>query len=92
MFLGFILFIFGTYLIAKVVFGKKKAVVSNKIENKYIAKHEAKLKDDEEYQEYIEWCKMKGELAADKEGFDEYRMKEYQLYKKLIKHGIGGLK
>ena len=34
---------------------------------------------------------MKGELAADKVGFDEYRMKEYQLYKELIKHGIGGL-
>ncbi len=91
MFLEFILFIFGIYLIAKVVFSKKKAVVSKKIENKYIANHEAKLKDDEEYQEYLEWCKMKGELAADKEGFDEYRMKEYQLYKKLIKHGIGGL-
>ena len=94
-----ILLIVGLYLIAKVVFGKKKdrVVISPDSRetaqpmNKYIARHEEKLKDDQEYQQYIEWCKMKGELAGDKEGFDEYRMKEYQLYKKLIKHGIGGL-
>ncbi|RMZ58963.1 hypothetical protein D1632_15470 [Chryseobacterium nematophagum] len=87
----FILFIIGLYLIAKVVFGKKKEVISNPPVNKYITRHEEKLKDDQEYKEYIEWCKIKGELANDKEGFDEYRMKEYQLYKKLIKHGISGL-
>ncbi|RMZ60069.1 hypothetical protein D1632_10800 [Chryseobacterium nematophagum] len=91
MLIPLILLIVGIYLIAKVLFGKKKEIIITPSLNKYIVKHEEKLKDDEEYKEYIEWCKMKGELAADKEGFDEYRMKEYQLYKKLIKHGIGGL-
>lgn len=92
MFLGFILFIFGIYLLTRVIFGKKKVIEPSKVENIYIAKHEKKLKDDEAYEEYLEWCKMKGELAEDKEGFDEYRMREYQLYKKLIKHGFSGLK
>ena len=91
MLMELILIAIGIYLVAKVVFSKKKDVVSPQPVNQYIARHEEKLKDDEEYQEYLEWCKMKGELAADKVGFDEYRMKEYQLYKELIKHGIGGL-
>ena len=58
------------------------------LNNPYIIKHEQKLKDDALYQEYLDWCKSKGELPADKEGFDEYRMKEYVLYRNLKKFGI----
>ena len=61
------------------------------LNNKYIMIHEQKLKDDAVYDEYLDWCKFKGESPVDKVGFDEHRMKEYQLYKKLVKHGISGL-
>ena len=47
--------------------------------------------DDKEYEEYIEWCKIKGEIPVEKEGYDKHRMEEYHLYKNLIKNGIGGL-
>ena len=62
------------------------------VKNKYIEDHKKKLKDDNEYNEYLEWCKMKGEIAIEKEGYDEYRMQEYLMYRKLIKFGIKGLK
>jgi len=71
------------------VFRKKKTITEP--QNKYIAEHKKKLMDDEEYQEYLEWCEIKGEIPAEKEGFDKHRMQEYHLYKKLLKHGIGGL-
>ena len=60
--------------------------------NKYIEIHEKKITNDTEYNDYLQWCKMKGEIAVDKEGYDEHRMKEYLMYKKLIKFGIKGLK
>lgn len=89
MLIPFILIFIGIFLILKVVFRRKKHEV---LKNKYIENHEKKLKDDEDYSEYLEWCKIKGEIALEKEGYDEYRMKEYQLYKKLMKHGIRGFK
>lgn len=61
------------------------------LNNKYIIDHEQKLIDDKVYDEYLDWCKFKGEVPAEKNGFDKHRMEEYQLYKKLIKHGIKGL-
>lgn len=65
--------------------------VGETLNNKYILIHEQKLKDDAVYDEYLDWCKFKGESPVDKEGFDEHRMKEYQLYKQLVKHGISGI-
>lgn len=75
-------------------FGKKARENSPekpRIENQYIARHEQKLADDSEYEEYIKWCRLKGEIPQPKEGFDLHRMEEYHLYKKLLKEGIGGL-
>lgn len=60
--------------------------------NDYIDNHKKKLEDDEIYDEYLEWCKAKGETAALKEGFDEIRSREYLMYRTLLKHGIKGLK
>lgn len=97
MILAFLLFGFGFYLLVKVVTRKKKQVdfapmtEGQVLKNKYIIEHEKKIEDDKIYEEYIEWCKFKGESPVDKEGYDEHRMKEFQMYKKLIKHGIGGL-
>lgn len=97
MILAFLLFGFGFYLLVKVATRKKKPVAfAPKTEgevfgNKYIIEHENKMKDDDEYEEYLEWCKFKGEIPVDKVGFDVHRMKEFQMYKKLLKHGIGGL-
>lgn len=87
-----ILISLGVFFFLKYIsFSKKKEepVVGK---NKYIEIHEKKIIDDKEYNEYLEWCKMKGEIAVDKEGFDEHRMKEYLMYRKLIKFGIKGLK
>ncbi len=86
----------GFFLIVKILTRKKKAenVVLSEgqvLKNKYIIDHEKKLIDDAVYDEYLDWCKFKGEVAVDKNGFDEHRMKEYHLYKKLLKHGISGI-
>ncbi|PIF44297.1 hypothetical protein CLU96_1238 [Chryseobacterium sp. 52] len=79
--------VIGFYLIRKSLVKKEKPVQPA---NKYIVIHEQKIKDDSEYQDYFEWCKMKGEIAVEKEGYDEHRMKEYMMYKKLMKYGISG--
>lgn len=88
MFIVSILFFIGIFFFLKSLFQPKKREV---LKNTYIENHEKKLKDDKDYNEYLEWCKMKGEMALEKEGYDEYRMKEYHLYKKLMKHGIMGI-
>lgn len=82
----------GIYIVFKYVIFRKNSVQENPAENKYIADHEKKIIDDHKYDEYLEWCKIKGEIPVDKIGFDEHRMKEYMMYKKLLKFGIGGLK
>lgn len=73
------------------LFAEPKPNEGEVLGNKYIIEHEKKIKDDVEYEEYLEWCKFKGESPVEKQGFDEHRMKEFQMYKKLLKHGIGGL-
>ncbi|MDO5616788.1 MAG: hypothetical protein Q4G16_11395 [Cruoricaptor ignavus] len=100
MFLALILVGFGVFLILKtfytLFFKKPKPVIKPSegeiLENKYIINHEKKLKNDAEYYEYLDWCKLKRKSPVDKECFDEYEMKEYQMYKKLRKHGIKGLR
>ena len=91
MFFAVVLVLLGVFLLVRLL-TKRKPVASKSegetLQNKYIIDHEKKLKNDEEYQEYLDWCKFKGELPAEKEGFDEHQMKEYQLYKKLMKYGI----
>lgn len=96
MFLAVFLILLGIFFIIKKEVSKNKkektALSEGEVlQNRYIQNHEQKLKDDAEYEEYLEWCKMKGELAVDKDGFDEHRMKEFLMYKKLMKSGIGGL-
>lgn len=83
------LIILTVFLFSKRNASKKTPPISHK--NKYIEIHEKKIIDDNEYNDYLEWCKMKAEIAVDKEGYDEHRMKEYLMYRKLIKYGIGGL-
>ncbi len=96
MFLAVFLILLGVLFIIKKEVSKTKkektALSEGEVlQNRYIQNHEQKLKNDAEYEEYLEWCKMKGELAVDKDGFDEHRMKEFMMYKKLMKSGIGGL-
>jgi hypothetical protein len=96
MFLAFILIVLGIVLIVRSTVSKskgRKQVLSEGevLKNKYIIEHEKKMLDDKEYEEYIEWCKIKGEIPVEKEGYDKHRMEEYHLYKNLIKNGIGGL-
>ena len=73
------------------LFAEPKPTEGEVLKNKYIIEHEKKLIDDAVYEEYLDWCKLKGEMPVDKEGYNEHRMKEFQMYKKLLKHGIGGL-
>lgn len=87
-----ILISLGVFFILKYISLAKKRSENVVIKNKYIEIHEKKIVDDKEYNEYLEWCKMKGEIAVDKEGYDEHRMKEYLMYRKLVKYGIRGLK
>lgn len=56
-----------------------------KMLNPYVIEHERKMIDDSVYEEYIEWCKFHGELPMEKKGFDEIRMKEWELRRKVNK-------
>ena len=91
MFFAVVLVLLGVILLVRLLTERKPVASKSEGEtlgNKYIIDHERKLKNDKEYAEYLDWCKFKGELPAEKEGFDEHQMKEYQLYKKLMKYGI----
>ncbi|MGI9582652.1 hypothetical protein ACR1PO_15765 [Chryseobacterium sp. RRHN12] len=39
--------------------------------------------DDKMYDEYLEFCKMNGELPMEKSGFHELRMKEEKMKEKI---------
>jgi len=91
MFFAVVLVLFAIVILVRLLTKRKPVVTKSEgetLKNRYIIDHEKKLKDDADYEEYLEWCKFKGELPADREGFDEYDMKEYQHYKKLMKYGI----
>lgn len=86
MLIGMLLVLFAIYIFTRaLVLSKKK----KQLRNNYISQQKKKLQND--YNDYLEWCKLKGEPPIEKEGFDEQKMQEYQMYKKLIKHGISGL-
>ncbi|MGL5233841.1 MAG: hypothetical protein ACRC8Z_03665 [Empedobacter falsenii] len=95
MFLALLLVVFGIFLLGRLSVKRKKPVKKQTdgeiLGNSYIIEHEKKIADEKVYEEYLEWCKIKGELPIDKIGFDEHRMKEFMMYKKLLKNGIGGL-
>lgn len=66
------------YIVLKNAFGKKKSQV-----NPYIETHQKKMDDDKLYADYLEFCKMNGELPMEKSGFHELRMKEEKQRQKL---------
>lgn len=88
MFIGILLILFGIYVFLRAFIFKKQKIKS---QNKYISENEKKLQDDNDYIDYIEWCELKGILPSEKEEFNPHQIKEYQMYKKLMEHGINGL-
>ena len=86
MLISFLLFFLGIFLFLKQIFGSKKPKP-----NPYISAHEKKLRDDEEYNDYLEWCKKNGELPADKNVFYKHSIKglkddeDYQTYVRWCK-------
>ena len=51
--------------------------------NHYIKTHQKKMQDDYLYDEYLKFCKDKGELPMEKSGFQELRMKEDAMKRKI---------
>ncbi|WBV60239.1 hypothetical protein PFY12_14520 [Chryseobacterium camelliae] len=54
-----------------------------KPKNHYIETHQKKINDDYLYDEYLKFCKEKGELPMEKSGFQELRMKEEAMKRKI---------
>lgn len=54
-----------------------------KPKNHYIETHQKKMQDDYLYNEYLKFCKEKGELPMEKSGFQELRMKEDAMNRKI---------
>lgn len=54
-----------------------------KPKNHYIETHQKKMYDDYLYDEYLKFCKDKGELPMEKSGFQELRMKEDAMKERL---------
>lgn len=77
MFLMFIFFGIGFYFLIKAINN------SGKTKNKYIQMHQKKMYDDAMYNQYLEFCKMHGELPMEKEGFHELRNKEKEFEGKI---------
>lgn len=59
--------------------------VGELLNNPYILEHEKKMKDDDAYEEYLNWCKKKGELSMSKSGFDNFRINEWKLNERIKK-------
>jgi len=53
--------------------------------NKYISKHEKKIINDKEYNDYLNWCLSKNEIPMDKEIFLKEVEKKEILIKNLYK-------
>ncbi|MGE8528513.1 hypothetical protein [Chryseobacterium rhizosphaerae] len=66
------------YWFLKAVSGKKKSQI-----NPYIETHQKKMYDDKMYDEYLDFCKKNGELPMEKSGFQELRMKEDKMRRKI---------
>ena len=45
--------------------------------NPYIERHLDKMKDDEIYNEYLDFCKQNAEIPLNKVGFDDLRLNEW---------------
>ncbi len=73
------------YKILKWVLNKFKKFPDD---NSYIKIHQKKISDDEHYTQYLEWCKINGQVAMDKKGFEEIRNNEKALVDKFNKIGI----
>ena len=56
--------------------------------NDYVKSHQKKIIDDNNYTQYLEWCKEKGQVAMDKKGFEEIRNNEKALVDRFNKIGI----
>ena len=56
--------------------------------NPYIERHLDKMKDDEIYNEYLEFCKQNAEIPLNKVGFDDLRLNEWKAKRKLNKYGF----
>ena len=84
--LGVFLVVIGLILwIKRLENARKPKTEGEKMANPYIIEHERKLIDDGIYQEYVDWCMFHGELPMEKKGFDEIRMKEWELRRKVNK-------
>jgi hypothetical protein len=46
------------------------------------------MKDDEIYNEYLEFCKRNAEIPLNKVGFDDLRLNEWKAKRKLNKYGF----
>lgn len=43
------------------------------------------MKDDKDYEEYLEWCKKNAELPMSKNGFDSFRINEWKFNESIKK-------
>lgn len=59
--------------------------VAKRKKNKYINSHNEKLTDDKDYEDYLEWCKVKGELPLPKKDFFVFRHNEWKFNEQIKK-------
>lgn len=87
---AFILFIimsigYTLYWIFGKIFGRRKPVEKHQPHiNPYIYYHSLKIRDDQDYEEYLKFCAKAGEAPMDKQGFDDLNEPEKEI-KKLLK-------
>lgn len=84
---AFILFIiisigYTLYWIFGKIFGRRKPV--EKHINPYIYYHSLKIRDDQDYEEYLRFCAKAGEAPMDKQGFEAARKADREI-RKLIR-------
>lgn len=87
---AFILFIimsigYTLYWIYGKIFGRRKPVEKHQPHiNPYIYYHSLKIRDDQDYEEYLRFCAKAGEAPMDKQGFEAARKADREI-RKLIR-------
>lgn len=77
-FVAFLIFVYAVYANIKRLINNRK--------NPYIERHKQKIKDDEFYKKYEEFCSKNGELPISKKGFEEYRKNDNQFLESVYKY------
>ncbi|MDQ1160895.1 hypothetical protein QE422_001263 [Chryseobacterium sp. SORGH_AS 447] len=83
MILAFYFLAVGFFFMVRAIILSSRKQHKQRFANPYIDAHREKMRDDKLYNDYLEFCKLHGELPMDKKGFRDLRSREEDLEMKI---------